>query len=136
MRFLSSNFLIWYHGYKAKTVYANLNYISTQNDTNDRHTKERQFKAFSNDLLRWNAFLDADMQSVWDLLANIDTSVLQKEGEIEDEEEMRKMITNLRMNCALYLGDYTQYLSHSYETIMEFSKNIAFLEFSEAELAV
>ncbi len=76
------------------------------------------------------------MQSVWDLLANIDTSVLRKEGEIEDEEEMRKMITNLRMNCALYFGDYTQYLSHSYETIMEFSKNIAFLEFSEAELAV
>eukprot|EP01084_Bolivina_argentea_P175564 304003_1 len=135
LKYLSANFLIWYHGYKAKIIYENLNYISTQYDINS-NKKENEFNKFSTELLLWNKYLTDDMNIVWELLDNIDTKILQKEGEIEDEEDMIKIIGNLRINCSLYLNNYEKYLLKSYENIMDFSRSITFLEFSEAELVL
>ena len=135
LQYLSSNFMIWFHGYKGKRVYADLHRISSEYDLNSSK-KENEFNSFSQRLLTWSGLQSADMQIVWDLLDGIDAAVLMKEMEIEDEEEMLKMLRNLRINCSLYLEDYNRYLLRSYDDIMAFSQSITFLEYEEAQLAL
>ena len=69
-------------------------------------------------------------------MEGIDVDVLRREMEMEDDEEMMKMVRSLRLNASLYLEDYHRFLMRSYDDIMTFSQSITFLEFDEAQLAL
>ena len=135
LAYLSANFLMWFHSFYAKKVYADLHHISVQYDIHQKK-KENEFNKFSQQMLKWSTYLTSDMEIVWDILNEIDIAVLAKEGGIEDEEEMMKIIRNLRTNAALHIEDYSGYLLKMYDDIMAFSKSINFLEFDEAQLAL
>ena len=135
LKYISSNFMVWYHGYKAKQIFGNLHSISTQYDLNSTK-KENQFNSFSKELLEWNKHLTNDMEIVWECLDGIDTKLLAKDMELEDEEEGDKLVRSFRTNCSLYLNNYNKYLFKSYDDIMQFSKSISFLEFDEQQLAL
>ena len=135
LQYLSSNFMIWFHGLKGKRVYKELHHISTQYDHRSGR-KENAFSVFSDKLLKWSSMQSDDMQTVWALLDGIDVDLLRREMEMEDDEEMTKMVRSLRLNASLYLDDYHRFLMRSYDDIMTFSQSITFLEFDEAQLAL
>ena len=94
LQYLSSNFMIWFHGLKGKRVYAELHRISTQYDHRSGR-KENAFSEFADKLLKWSSVQSVDMQTVWSLLDGIDVDLFRREMEMDDDEEMTKMVRSL-----------------------------------------
>ena len=133
LQYLASNFMIWFHGLKGKRVYGQLHRLRGRPGSG---RKEGAFSEFTDGLLRWSRAQSEDMETVWSLLDGIDVDLLRREMEMEDDDEMTKMVRSLRLNAALYLDDYGRFLQRSYDELMAFSQSITFLEFEEAQLAL
>ena len=146
LKFISSNFMVWYHQFTARQMAANMRKMQvmpvdveteseSETDSCSSSVIASRYQAYHRRIIEWSRFLSPDMEIVWNLLADIDTTTLAKDMDIEDEDDMLKILRNLRVNCALYLSDH-QHLKDSVDDVLIFNKSLNFLEKDELLLAV